>query len=187
MSGTQVTSDAELARLLGVDRALVSRDKRRGMPTNTLEAAVDWRQRNLRARIRGPTRNELQLQKRQAEDAAIRKVAQLMQLGHSALEAGHFHLVADEVRAALRAVPESARNRVGLAVDVMDKLCEHISEALDASKAAADDGAQNLKGPAIKMGGPEDPRSPFMARFWYAVAAGEDLDSFAPESAVSQG
>ena len=175
MSGTKVTSDAELARLLGVDRALVSRDKRRGMPTNTLEAAEAWRQRNLRARMRPLTRNELQQQKRQAEDAAIRKVAQLMQLGHSALEAGHFHLVAGEVRAALRAVPESARYRVGLAVDVMDKLCEHINEALDDGDKVDAEAAPHARRAQTSTNG-EAAHSSFMQRFWYAVAAGEEVD-----------
>ena len=155
-------------------RARPGRDKRRGMPTNTLEAAVDWRQRNLRARIRGPTRNELQQQKRQAEDAAIRKVAQLMQLGHSALEAGHFHLVADEVRAALRAVPESARDRVGLAVDVMDKLCEHVGEALGDGHEAGAEAAPHVRRVQTSTDG-EAADSSFMQRFWYAVAAGEEI------------
>lgn len=174
MSKTQVTSDAELARLLGVDRALVSRDKRRGMPTHTLEAAMAWRQSNLRPRIRVPTRNELQQQKRQAGEAAIRKVGQLMQLGHSALEAGHFYLLEDELRAAMRAVPPAARVRVGVAASVMDHLCAPVIEALG-------------DGPAVDAETPPDARrdqyptigeaagSSFMQRFWYAVAAGEEI------------
>lgn len=50
---TPIDSDADLARALGVDRALVCRLKRRGMPTDTLEAAQAWRAANVRARVGG--------------------------------------------------------------------------------------------------------------------------------------
>lgn len=48
---TRVDSDAELARALGIDRALVCRLKRRGMPTESVEAAQAWRAANVRARV----------------------------------------------------------------------------------------------------------------------------------------
>lgn len=49
----RIDSDAELARALGVDRALVSRLKRRGMPTDSVAAAQAWRAANVRARVGG--------------------------------------------------------------------------------------------------------------------------------------
>lgn len=50
---TRVDSDAELARALGIDRALVCRLKKRGMPTDSVEAAQTWRAANVRARVGG--------------------------------------------------------------------------------------------------------------------------------------
>lgn len=49
----RIDSDAELARALGIDRALVCRLKRRGMPTDNVEAAQAWRAANVRARVGG--------------------------------------------------------------------------------------------------------------------------------------
>jgi len=37
----------ELARLLGVSRETVHRLVKRGMPSDTLQSAIEWRKRNL--------------------------------------------------------------------------------------------------------------------------------------------
>jgi phage terminase Nu1 subunit (DNA packaging protein) len=46
----------DLARALGVSAATVTRDAAAGMPTDSLEAARDWRQKNRRARVAPPPR-----------------------------------------------------------------------------------------------------------------------------------
>lgn len=43
---------SELAEALGVSPAVVSRDARRGMPIDSVEAARDWRARHLRPRVK---------------------------------------------------------------------------------------------------------------------------------------
>ena len=47
-------TQAIIASALGVDKALVSRYRARGMPTNSVEAALAWKQANIRMRV-GPT------------------------------------------------------------------------------------------------------------------------------------
>ncbi len=44
-------AQAELAKALGVHPAVVTRDKQRGMPVHDVEAAREWRRRNVRPRI----------------------------------------------------------------------------------------------------------------------------------------
>lgn len=46
-------SQAELAAALGVDPALVTRYKRRGMPVDSIAAAQAWKAENVRARVGG--------------------------------------------------------------------------------------------------------------------------------------
>jgi len=47
---------SELAAALGLHPSVVARDKARGMPTHTVEAARAWRLANVRARMDTPTR-----------------------------------------------------------------------------------------------------------------------------------
>ncbi|MDP3083443.1 MAG: hypothetical protein Q8N44_07105 [Rubrivivax sp.] len=54
-SQTPVKSRAELARALNIDRAMVTRLARRGMPTDTVEAAQAWRCVNLNPAFRKDT------------------------------------------------------------------------------------------------------------------------------------
>jgi hypothetical protein len=46
-------SQSELAAALGVDPALVTRYKRRGMPVDSIAAAQAWKAKNVRARVGG--------------------------------------------------------------------------------------------------------------------------------------
>lgn len=50
---TNAPNQADLARALGVDPALVTRYKRRGMPVDSIEAALAWKAENVRARAGG--------------------------------------------------------------------------------------------------------------------------------------
>ena len=43
---------AELAQALGIHPSVVTRDKARGMPVDSLQAAQDWRRLNVRPRIK---------------------------------------------------------------------------------------------------------------------------------------
>lgn len=49
---TKPLLQSELAEALGVSPAVVSRDARRGMPIDSVEAAGDWRARHLRPRVK---------------------------------------------------------------------------------------------------------------------------------------
>lgn len=55
---TQSPTQVELASALGVDAALVTRYKRRGMPVDSIEAALAWKAENVRARVGGKGRPE---------------------------------------------------------------------------------------------------------------------------------
>ena len=44
-------TQSELAKALGIDPAMVTRDKARGMPVDSVEAARAWRDQNVRARV----------------------------------------------------------------------------------------------------------------------------------------
>lgn len=48
-----IPNQADLARALGVDPALVTRYKQRGMPVGSIEAALTWKAENVRARAGG--------------------------------------------------------------------------------------------------------------------------------------
>lgn len=50
---TEAPNQADLAKALGVDPALITRYKRRGMPTDSVEAALAWKAANVRARVGG--------------------------------------------------------------------------------------------------------------------------------------
>lgn len=50
---TKPLLQSELAQALQVSPAVVCRDARRGMPTDSVEAARDWRARHLRPRVKG--------------------------------------------------------------------------------------------------------------------------------------
>lgn len=156
-----VASDADLARLLGVSPAVVCRHKRRGMPTNSAEAARAWRDANLNPALRkdmNPARAAgAPSGAPDSARAALRRLATAMHDGARAVEAGLFPYIADGVRSAMRAVPSGARHRALLHPGVMDALTERAFAALGGDAA-------------LPMG---DGDAAAMGAFWYAVAAGE--------------
>ena len=176
MSTTPVQSDAHLARLLNIDRAMVSRLKKRGMPTGSLEAAQTWRQHNLNpaqrkdsnsARAWHHTRSGTPA----AARAALARVHGLANLALEAVNVGRFGLVEAELREALRAVPSDARDGVQLDVRVWDALTAWVSGHLDGSAAGAPAGDAS---PSDAAHG-STPGSGVSA-LWYAIAADEDIE-----------
>lgn len=170
MQSTPAKNDAHLAKMLGVDRAIVSRHKRRGMPTDTLEAAQAWRAANLLPAMR----KEVNILRdpaysrpdsKAAKNAALKPVADLVPVALAAIKAGRFELVEADLKAALRAVPEQWRSLVELPAEVFDQLlawlltaCEPDIRADRAGARAAAERDQDHRG---------------WARFLYACACGE--------------
>lgn len=101
----------DLAKGLGLSEAMVSRLVRRGMPTGSIEAASRWRARNLSA---------LRVDLRPAADSVAARVEKVRQL--MAAAADDFEGHADQLRAALRAVPMHARPGLILDMTVMRRL-----------------------------------------------------------------
>lgn len=62
-----ILTRAELARQLGVDRAIVTRDAKRGMPTHAVDAAKHWRDANLNP----ASRKEVKLTRRAEQPTAL--------------------------------------------------------------------------------------------------------------------
>ncbi|HMO45915.1 MAG TPA: hypothetical protein PKB14_07770 [Rubrivivax sp.] len=93
---------ARIARELGISGQAVSKLIKLGMPTSSADAARRWRRDNLHpGRVRpdpGPSPETL-----------LQRAAEACQLGEAARVANQLEVVADHVRAALRAVPKPHR------------------------------------------------------------------------------
>jgi hypothetical protein len=101
-------SQTEIAQELGLSKAAVSKLKAQGMPCTSADAARRWRAAHMApGRIRadpGPSARTL-----------VDRVHELRQLAAVAQGVDRFELVAEAVRAALRAVPATHRPLVHLA------------------------------------------------------------------------
>lgn len=164
-----IKNDAELARHLGVDRAVVSRDKKRGMPTGSLEAAHAWRQQHLSAAHRkdlNPARVRAAASSPNLGREELRQVKRLLPVAKQALQAGIFDAVAPELRRALRNVPPPARQKVVMDVALWDALC------LPTLKAW---GLCPNEGPADTQEAASQDSSDTVDRLLYGVAAGEPI------------
>lgn len=116
----------DLAKALGISGAMVSRLKKRGMPTDSIERAERWRRRHLEtARLKGnrlDSRAEVQPPAQQSPRSAraLSVEAQLAQrLGDAAHElAGgpDFGSIAKPLRQALRTIPVASWPALSLAV-----------------------------------------------------------------------
>jgi hypothetical protein len=126
--GMMVRNDAELARLLDIDRSAVSRAKARGMPTSSLEEAMAWREQNMSIAYRkdtNPVRASAQPSRRRQGDGPLAVVAKLLVDAESALKSGVIDAIEEDLRLALRAVPAERRGDVLLGGAVIDALCEY--------------------------------------------------------------
>lgn len=145
----------QLAAALGVHASVVTRDKGRGMPVDSIEAARAWRLQHVRPRgSDNAARNSA---------ALLAELDSLWPLARAALEAGKFEVIRPALQSALRAVPAEARPHVHVDLEVMTELC---SGFIGLMREAAPDLA-----PA--RGRLSDAEADAMARVWYCIAAGE--------------
>jgi hypothetical protein len=113
-------SDAAIARALGISKQQFSKDRRRGCPNGSVEAARRWRAINIELpRSKLAPRMESQRTKAPAASAAV---ARVRRLASQALQ--DFSAYEDELRAALMDVPGAMRAQVQLPPDLWRRLCE---------------------------------------------------------------
>jgi len=174
-----------LAELLGIAKSAVTAQAARGMPTYSLEAAQEWRRRNIDpARVKG-NRMDAHYQPRQPvrpvhpapqpaapEPDWFALAALSLDLAALVLDGGQsIDALIPSLRAALHCVPEHERAALPLPVSVMDVLVKHVSDALPSPETNPlnDDGTPFYLGDSTMS----DADAQEMGRFWYSVAAGE--------------
>ena len=169
----QVQCDADLARLLGLSKAAVSRAKRRGMPTHDLQAAQQWRDANLNPMLRkdrNTTKAASGYRFGQADPGAtLHRVHALMDLAAAAIGSPTFEAMREPLRQAMRDVPPELRSQVMLTREVMDILLGHLP-ALAATDPEQPAAGTPPASPPVEM---SDEEAEAMGTFWYAMACGE--------------
>ncbi|MEO8059830.1 MAG: hypothetical protein ABI671_16065 [Burkholderiales bacterium] len=141
------------------------------MPTASLEGARAWRDANLNPAHRKDMNPARSPARPGSPEAAARtelqRLENLMCDGARAIAAGLFEYVANDLRAAMRAVPANARHCASLNPSVMDALTASACAPLSACEAAHD---------AVPGAAPmSDDEAADMGRFWYALAANEPM------------
>lgn len=163
--------DAALARQLGVSRAVVCRDKKRGMPTHSLEAARAWRERNLLPAMRKDFNaarawHDTKPGTPAATAAALKRVADLMVAADALIDVGRFGLIEGELRVALAAVPDAAADKILVAPRVMDRLVAPVASAVRRCQSELEEAGEM---PASAMSIHE---AKSMGDFWLDAARG---------------
>lgn len=177
---TTPRNQTHLAELLGIAKSAVSAQAKRGMPTDSLEAAQLWRTQHLDpARKKGarldahyePSRPARRPQPAPASDT-VAQATGLLKVAESALAAGQcIDALVPALRAALRAVPVPERASVELSLPVMRVLLKPVLDVLPdrATNPTNDDGTPFYSdGKAVT-----DEDASFMGAVWYEIAAGE--------------
>jgi hypothetical protein len=167
MKAIEKPTQTALASALGIDPAMVTRDKRRGMPIDSIEAAQAWRDQNVRVRWTPEADTEAVGVALNGERLAERAAALLQAAGELLDSGGDIAPMVATIRQAMAAVPFDQRSRLRFPFNIMDALTEEVNRVMDKGDPA---GliygtlypTKRAKGEAIDMGA-----------FWYAVAAGE--------------
>ena len=159
-------SRAALARELGVDKAMVTRHARRGMPVHSVEAAKAWRAENLSLAHRkdmNPARDwhRFKAGTPAADRESLERVAKLMEVGEAALKAGRFELVRGAIVEAMSAVPSYLQAQCPCSIAVMDELCAPVIRAVGKGEALHPQGDSMSDEEAVDMGA-----------FWFEAAVG---------------
>lgn len=160
-------SRAALARELGVDKAMVTRHAKRGMPVHSVEAAKAWRAENLSLAHRkdmNPARDwhRFKAGTPAADRESLERVAKLMEVGEAALKAGRFELVRGAIVEAMSAVPSYLQAQCPCSIAVMDALCDPVIRAVGKGQALS-----WLSAPL-----PNEEEAD-MGAFWFSAAIGE--------------
>ena len=146
----------DLAYALGISAPMVSKLSAKGMPTDSLEAALAWRRRNLEpGRVKGVRFDTVR--------GTPMSVITAMRMAELANE--DFAIWCDDCQAALRAVPVHHRAKVTLPAPLLRRMVAEAKGLLDESAADGDE---------IELANTmSDSDAEFMGAFWYSVAAGE--------------
>lgn len=159
-------TQAALAASLGIDPALVTRYKRRGMPVNSVADAVRWRDTNIRVRVGEATELEVGSHMVDGEELACNASSMLQAAGDLLQFGGDASALVPPLRRAMAAVPPSWRDRVLAPPNILNALTADVARAMDLG-----DPDELLCGVLYQdnpVKGEVD-----MGAFWYAAAAGE--------------
>jgi hypothetical protein len=154
----------DLARALGVHASVITRDKARGMPVHSIEAARSWRAKNRRPRMkmRATPAAEAASQTLPAmptEPDPLAYARELAAAAHVLLLLGLFAQIEPELRQALQDVPVEHRPLVIMPLEVWDALTAEIGAGMDCT----------APGEGETQGEPDET----VEAFWYMAAAGE--------------
>lgn len=168
MKAMKKPTHAALAAALGIDPALVTRYRRRGMPVHSIEAAQQWRDVNLRVRFT-PERDLEAVERAISGEKAVKRVIALHEAAGKLLDSGgDVYPLLPTISAAMADVPPSQRNRVLVVSEVMDLL---VADLLRIHRAGGDV-VELTEGDCYPCGD-EGSDEAMMGAFWYSVAAGE--------------
>ena len=164
----QARSQNHLAEMLGISKATVSQHAKRGMPTDTLEAAQAWRRKHLDIARRKDVRPAV-------ASTGARLVAHASNLQNAAQtildSEGDISDLIPALRCSLAAVPFADRDRVGLLKPVMRVL---LAELLDRLPPRDESPTTSFGDPVYVDGAAmTDDEAQQAGEFLYQVAAGE--------------
>ncbi|HMN55667.1 MAG TPA: hypothetical protein PKE15_00340 [Ottowia sp.] len=149
-----VPSQSDIAAALQIDKSLVTRYRKRGMPVDSIEAARAWKREHVRPRITiapPPDASPPSAQRHAAQTLADH-AGELLAAGSDVAA------LVPSLRLALAAVSEHERADVGLSRELWDVLVERVLTLV----------------PNEDSGEPMSPADEeALGDFWYRVAAGE--------------
>lgn len=168
MKAMKKPTHAALAAALGIDPALVTRYRRRGMPVHSIEAAQQWRDVNVRVRFT-PERDLEAVERAISGEKAVKRVIALHEAAGKLLDSGgDVYPLLSTISQAMAEVPPSQRDRVVVVVEVMDLLT---ADVLRVHRKGGD--VFELTEGDFYPCGDDGSGNAIAGAFWYSVAAGE--------------
>lgn len=170
-------SGRQMAAALGISDAAVSKAKRKGMPMDSVEAALQWRSANLvyamRKDINATRTGTSYTGQTVRAEQLLERLRVLMELGEGAISTGTFETLRGPIRDAMRAVPAKHRDAAHVSIAVMDALLEPV---LGPRCQAINEGAaDSMSGSAVDEPPSDEAAGAYAwsGRFLYAMACGE--------------